>query len=324
MARGRKTSPTTTVLLAIIALGVLAMLMGVGPSPGFVVTPSAPAAPVVERDLAATPTITLYTPDKYNPGTAVTTQNMYRRVIAPGVYGTWVDVAGAGTFSLAPGTEIEYVIGIDSDDESAEPYGRHVSSWVVPNQETPSIVEYVANDAAATDLTDTYFDEYDDANTAQSWSAADIKTLGGKFTGKYEYDFGAIDCGEMSNVLVVRYNNTQIDKIDVTSIVDDTGKSYPVTETTVPVIQSSATGTVQKAYKFPVIESNNGYKFKYSLDGDDSIAVNTSITALTWYLYDSAHYLDSNDNLVKCGVEDEDDAEIGAAAADTIAPSIGA
>ncbi|NOR84692.1 hypothetical protein GQ473_01100, partial [archaeon] len=154
--------------------------------------------------------------------------------------------------------------------------------------------------------------------------AGDIKTLGAKFTGSYEEDFGNINAGEMSNVLVVRYNNTQIDKIELTSIVDDQGKSYAVTEVSVPVVVGSASGTVQKAYTFPVIESNNGYKYKYVLDGDDTVPVNTTITAVTWSLYDSGFYLDENTNTIESGVEDEDDAEIGAAAADTITPSIGA
>ena len=277
-----------------------------------------------EVALSGTPVVTMMTLDKYNEGTAVTTQNMYRQVVAPGVYGSWTDVAGAGTITLAAGTELEYVIGIDTDDEAAEPYGRHVKTFVVPAKVTSAIVEYVANDALATDLTGTYFDEFSSANTAQSWTAADVKTLSAKFTGAFEEDFGNIDAGEMSNVLVVRYNNTQIDKISLTSIVDDKGKSYPITKVGVPVIQGSATGTVQEAYAFPVIESNNGYKYMYSLDGDDTVAINTTVTALTWSLYDSSFYLDSDDNVIKSGVEDEDSAEIGAAAADTIAPSIGA
>lgn len=321
-------------VLAIIGLLFVATMYAPQPAPIVVQSSVAGAQAAAGGNclLSATPTVTFATPDKYNKGTATTTQNMYR-VVSVGsdgqkAYGTWVDVAGAATFQLAGGAEIEYVAGIDSNDEGAEPYGRHVASYFVPCKETATIVEYVSNDALSTDLGDVYFDEYGTANTNQTMGAGDVKNLAIQFTGSFEEDFGNKDCGEQTNVLVMRINASQFDaeNMEVTSITDiTTQKTYAVTPTSVPAVYNNANaaaGDTNKAYFFPVVETNHAYKVTYIADADDTVNPNYVTDGggdpLVFYLYDSEYYFDGNLNEIKCGVEDETQSEIGAASADSI------
>lgn len=287
-------------------------------------TPTATLQPVGEcRGLASTPVLTLSTPDKYNLGSAVTTKLMYRIIGTD----TWTDIAGTGTITKSAGTQLQIVCGINSTDDDAEPYGPELT-YIMPCTETVTLSIPVSNDAAATDLTGTYFDKYGQPNTAHTgWSAGDIETFFISFAGKYEHDFGNINCGEQANLLIAKYNTTQVDKVDMTGIQRITGttKSYNVKQVTVPTGIAgslSASNFALKAWEFPVIESNGEYKATYVLDGDDTVAVNTTLSAFTWYLYDGTMYHDANDNIVKCGWEDEDQNEIGATAADSITPSI--
>ena len=325
MARGD--SQVKTVIQGIIAIALVMLVVGIFVGDRAVLPEPAVTVPGLVT-LASTPVVTLSTLDEYNKGTAVTSQNMYRVVQTEDDgtvnYGPWVDIAGAATLTQASGTIIEIVTGIDTDDESAEPYGAHIESFEIPHKEIYTKVLYVRNDALGGDISTAYFSEYGVANEAQAWAAGNIKTLGIKLTGSFEEDYGNVNVGETSNVIVIRYNNTQVDDVTISSIVSDLGVSYPVTIASVPVIAGSATGYVQKAYSFPVIQSNNGYKAMYVLDGDDTISVNTTISALTFTTYDSGLYLDNNENTIEGGVEDENSVDLGAVAAVAITPSIGA
>ena len=266
-----------------------------------------PAGPCV--GLAATPTVTLETYDRYNMGTAITTQNMYRKVGA----NTWTDVAGTGTIQLAAGTQIEIVFGIDSNDEAEEPPGP-LMFYTLPCLETATLSVPVANDIDATgDASITVFDE-NGATGAQAVGAGDVKTVFIDITGKYEYDLGNIDCGETSNLLIAKYNTTSIDDIIVTGVTMETPskKSFGARSKGVPVGIAGALTASNfglQGWELPVLESNSKYRVTYVIDADDT--ENPDGDDLEWYIADSAHYLDNDDNTIKCGVEDEDRGDIG-------------
>ena len=300
--------------------------------------PSEPAAPAgVCRGLSQVPKVTVTAVDFYNPGSEVDSSagdTIYREVGTS----TWstLDVSSSNDIQKSAGTVIEIATGIrgtasTNDDEIM--YGP-LMTYTFPCADTDTLDIPVRQDAAHADLTGVYYDEYDDANTEQAWSAADIKTLGISWTGKYEYDYGNIDCGETSNLLIARYNTTQIDEIEITSIRRTTGaaKDYPIERAAIPVNISgnlSLENMSLMGWYFPVIESNNKYKVTYILDGDDSVPVNTSVAPVSayggviWLLYDSSYYLDNDVNKIKIGWEDEDQSSIGAASRDTITPVIG-
>jgi hypothetical protein len=279
--------------------------------------PTTPQAPPSEPECLSTtsPTVTVKTPDVYG-GAAVTTQNAYRKCGES----SWTDIAGAGTFSANVGDKYEFVFGIDSDDDTAEPYGPHITCddpYVVPCSENPTIERSVVDDSLATDLTAVAFDP-DDGNqiTASDTitiGAGDIKNVRFKWQGSFEEDFGNRFVGEDSNVLVIRYNTTEIDKVYVTK--EDGTKLTP---TNVPVLLSSSSGYTDRAYKFPVLKSNSEYWHTLVIDADDT--VNPGASNITLYLYDSNWYFDNDvtPSMVKGGVEDEDFAETGATAADTL------
>jgi len=290
----------------------------------------------VTADSTTAVTTTFETNNKYSSGSAVTTQNMYRKQGS----NTWTDVAGAATASLSQGETIDVIIGIDTNDEAAEPYGP-VFKYTVPVGAPTAIIKLpngspvtVRNDALATDLTGTYFDENDAANTAITGvSAGDTFNLAVKWKGSFEEDFGNIFCenpvdssllgGEKGygTLIVVKYNTTEVDAVQGVNI-----DGQALTAASVPVAVSNdngATGFALKGWEGPTLESTAQFTVDYFLDTDDTVAMNTSISAFTWYLYTNSMYLDNDDNTVKCGVADEDDTLIGAASEDSIAPVIG-
>ena len=125
-------------------------------------------------------------------------------------------------------------------------------------------------------------------------------------------------CGEMSNVIVVRVNKTQFEDVAVQFIGKD------LTPTDLPGLVSSATGYKDYAFFAPVIQSTtvplqNAKQLTLVLDPDNTYDPDGGISNITMTYYDSAvFYNDDVADHIKCGVEDEDDSEIGAAAADTL------
>ena len=318
MTKGMKNLKDMTIIVAMIFLigGISFIAMG-GAKSTVDVRIGDDGRPVTAQLVDFTPNLTVNVVDKYNTGTAVSTKLMWR--IKGG--DLWTNIANGGSISEPVGTTVEIVVGIDTTDETAEPYGETLEYkfTAVPKD---TITVKVRNDALATELTGVYFDRYDVVNTAQAWTAGDEWTLGFEFASKKEKDFGNVFVGEQSNIVVIKYNKSQIAKIEIDSIIGSDGTVYDIKTASRPELVSTALGTV--SYEFPVLQSSTRYKALYTITGDDSVAVNTTITALTIELFDSNHYLDNDDNVVLGGVEDEDSLEIGAAATDTITPVIGA
>ena len=318
MTKGIKNVKDIAIIVAMILLSVGIVFVAMGGAKSTVdVTIGADGQPVAAQLVDFTPIVTVQVTDFYNKGTAVTSKLMWR--IKGGEL--WTNIANGGTIQQPVGTTIELVVGIDTTDETAEPYGETLEYEfiAVPND---TLTVNVRNDALATELTGVYFDRYDVVNTAQAWTAGDEWTLGFEFSGPKDKDFGNINVGTQSNVVVIKYNKSQIAKIEFDSILGSDGTIYDIKTANRPELVSTALGTV--TYEFPVLQSSTRYKALYTITGDDDVAVNTTITALTIELYDSNYYLDNDDNVVLGGVEDEDKLEIGAAATDTITPSIGA
>lgn len=270
----------------------------------------------IQQIMTASPNITVRTLDKYNTGTVVTTQNRWR----PLGVSSWNDLGGGASItSIPPGSKFTLITGVDSDDESAEPYGaiiEHTAEYLY-DYDLPSPV---ANDALATDLSVYFQNEIGQVNTNMTLGAGDVKSLKITWVGSYEEDFGNSYCGD-KNVMVVKYNQTDIDSVRLASI-----DGSDLSSATVPVIHNDSTGYIDKAYYFPVLKSSGEYPFKAIVDVDDTLNPSTNTTTggagvpvfneLTFSLFDVGLFYDNNEDTYKCGVEDENNAEIGAVAAD--------
>jgi hypothetical protein len=287
--------------------------------------------------LAAVPTVTVATYDRYNPATAVTSQNMYRQIGT----NTWTDVAGAGTIQKGGYTKIELVAGIDSDDDDAEPYGPYFASYEIPCTETYTWAIPMSNDALCSDLSSTWWNSNDQVGdvTGNNITGTVGSTYNLKFRikGSYEEDYGNINGpdGELGNLLVIQYNTTNINKLEVTSITRTTNArgtlstttNYPVVEANVPIMVATAhsnSSMTLKGYKFPVIESSNEYWVYYYIEVDESAPLSTYFDRTrggnpVFFLYDGSWYEDTNDGKVKFGFADTTNTNIGAAGYDRIA-----
>jgi hypothetical protein len=265
-------------------------------------------------------TVTLSTPDLYG-GSAIVTGNIIRK---SGLTST-SDVAGAGTFTANPGDTYTIMIGVNSTDDDAEPFGP-IITYQVPCEETPTVEVTVVDDAAATSLTAIAFDP-DDGNSIV-WNdpvdidTGNVKTIKTRWTGSFEEDFGNRWCEDdegVKNVLVVRYNTSQYDNAYVTEM---GGSRLPVANVQISRLLAASSGYTDATFWYPVIRSNADYEHKLVLDATDTAthAPDGGVSNVTLYLYDVGLYIDNDvtPSAWLCGIMDEDGNEVAATAADSL------
>lgn len=257
--------------------------------------------------------VTLSAPDLYG-GAAVTSQNAYRRVGTD----SFTDVAGAGTFNANPGSKIEIVCGVDSNDDDDEPFGDHFE-YTVPCEPYPTVTCKMIDDSIETDPTVRVWDP-EDGTTISAAAEVDIDNgdvfnLKYEVQGAFEEDFGNRYCEEdgYRNVLVIEYNTTQYTSWKFTDL---NSVEYP--RATVPSLFTGTAGYTAKAYYMPVLKSNtlntNYLVADASGSGKEPAGVTSNVT-LTVYDVDYFFNNDVSPTRVDCGVEDEDGADVGSTGA---------
>lgn len=259
--------------------------------------------------------MTINTPDLYG-GAATTTQNAVREVGTA----TWTDVAGAASFSANPYSTYEIIFGIDSDDDDAEPYGPK-KTFTVPCAPYPTVSAEVVDDSLYTDLTVRAWDPED--GTVISSSApvdidnGDVFNIKVEWQGAFEEDYGNRYC-DLGNVATVEYPTGNYTSI---KLADINGNVYPTAPT--PTLESISAGDTTKSFYVPTIESNGLWTFYVIVDASGSGKEPSGYETtgnFTVNLYDVNWYFDNDvsPSQVKCGVEDEDGADVGATGADTL------
>ena len=262
-------------------------------------------------------------PDLYG-GAAVVTKNIYRE---KGL-ATWTEVAGTGSITTAnPNDVLEVVFGEGSDDDAAEPYGCKIE-YLVPCSETPTLsaIDYckdgalagVVDDATAANLGVVIIDP-EDGNAITSSATVDIDngdimSIETRWQGLFETDFGNrfTPC---ENVLVYHYHTKAYTKISATTLA---GVPY-APATAVPSAHTVAANYVDKAYKVPVLKSNALWSFYTVADLSGSgIEANETYGNFSIWLYDNNWFInnDVTPSRIDCGVESEDNVDIGATGAD--------
>lgn len=269
-----------------------------------------------------TPDILFATTSIYQKGTAVTTKNMAR---IEGIE-SWTNVAGAASMgNISPGDVLEVVIGMDTTDENAEPYGP-TFKYSVPCVETATLKMpdgspvFVSDDSVAGDLTAVAFDRNGQpmvtaTNTnAQVIGPGDVITGKIRWSGAFREDFGnKYACSKTGNIIVAQFNTSEYDDIKLTDL---NGNEYP--SGTVPDIHSKTTGFTDFAWIYPYIESVAEINSLVVMDADNVANPGANDSNITFSLYATSVYLDGDSNTVKCGVQDETRTRIGAVAADTL------
>lgn len=258
--------------------------------------------------------MTVVTPDKYG-GAATTSKNLYRIVSDGTPITTWTEVAGAATFTSNPGDEVQIAFGIGASDDDDEPFGPY-KEWTIPCQSYPKLTQEVIDDTAAgTSLSSTLYDP-NDGNSISSTDPVDldagqVKSIKWVLSGVFEESYGNPWCWSgmgKGNVVTIKYNNTQIDSIALT---DASGSELQAVTT--PSLYASAAGFLTKSYQIAPIESTKEMTYFITVDTDDSINPDGGIANMTVYMYD-VNMFQNNDvtpPAIRCGVEDEDAAQVG-------------
>jgi len=307
-------------VIAILAIVAMAGVMSYLQPEQMVVTPGVPGVPGVPvipappidgecKGLAQLPSMTTHAYLKYTPGTELTENIMYREV---GGFG-WTEIAAGSAIARAYNTQLEIMWG-DCDSTPVETMHGPLMVYTYPCLETDDLYVEVRNDVDnTTQVTETEFDE-NSATGAQAISNGETMNLELTYRGTFETDYGNINCGELSNMIVFHYNTSNITEIDVLSVERETGvsKSWTPAAVTIPAGiagDNAASYFTNVGYEFPVLESNNKYRVYYVVEADDTN--DPAAADLLIYLFDSGYYLDNDDNQVYCGWEDEDRNEIG-------------
>lgn len=278
-----------------------------------------PTQPLQCADPGTSRTVTVSAlDDNYNPGTAVTgTSTFYYRKSGDTAW-----TAAGGSFSATAGAVYELALGTNSSSAQTalpQPVDGPIVTATIPCDSASTLEYTFTNDELATSLTAQALDG-NDGNVITATDTIDIDagspvSIAIDWYAGYEENFGTLACGAMSNVYVVRVNTTTFDDVDLEY------NGVKLSSTTVPGVVSSASGMKDYAFMGPVIESTKTqgkYPFTLILDPDDTTGPDGTDTNTTVTVYDSFVYYDSDNNQIKCGVEDEDQTEIGAAAADVL------
>lgn len=309
---------TVAIVLILLAIGIFVALPYVGMERPF---SPVPPGQLQCADPGTARTVTIVgLDDNYNPGTAITDKGtlsfFYRKA------GTTAWTADGDSFSATAGANYEIALGLNSTTASTadpQPIDGPIVNIQVPCDSTSTFEYSFTNDEVATSLTAQGLDG-SDGNVISATATIDIDagspvSIAVDWYAGFEENFGTLACGAMSNVYVVRVNTTEFDAPDLEY------KGTKLSSTNVPGVVSSAAGMKDYAFMGPVIESTKGqgsYPYTLILDPDDTVNPNGTHTNTTVTVYDSFIYYDNDDNGIKCGVEDELDNEIGAAAADVL------
>lgn len=262
--------------------------------------------------------MTISTPDVYG-GAAVTSKNLVREQGTA----TFSEVAGAATFSADPGDVYEIVAGIGASDDEDEPFGPKVA-YTVPCKSNPTVSIPVVDDGVEGGVTVRFWDPEDGTTISASAPVdidnGDLFNIKTEMQGTFETDYGNRYC-DKGNVLVIKYNNTEFASWSATDL---SGAKFPTAD--VPGLDTNAaSGYTEKAFQLPVLKSNELFTFYLVADATgsgqepDGVNGNTTIS-----LYD-VNWFENNDlgtPTVMCGVEDEDDGDVGSTGAVTGTVSI--
>jgi len=287
-----------------------------------------PGAPSGEMACAAdvTPDFNIKTYDIYNKGTAIAeAESVYRKVGDT----MWTQfTTGTEITNLEPYTTYEFIIGSDTTDFTDNAFGPH-GTFTTGCQEDDSIEFGIYNDEIETSLTATWYNADDTAATAETFSANSPQTVYVKWVSGAEEVFGNPFIKELPdngkhrsaypNLLVLKLNSTEWDEPDKVYIKSINPKAGTVGEEMhqvgCPAAISSATGYTMYCYEAPVVMDMDGVKFALTLNPDDTVAPATDGTA---YIYSSNIYPNSDTGAVEWGNFNEDDAAVGADAADSL------
>lgn len=250
-------------------------------------------------------------------GAAVVTRNLVREVGLP----SFTEVAGAATFTADAYDKYEIVYGIGATDDDDETFGCRVASWEVPCKANPTVSAaelcclngrcgVIDDTAAGTSLTSTLFDP-DDGNAITATStididAADLKNIRWVFSGVFEEAYGNPWCD--TNIVTIGYNATAFDDMKLT---DAGGRSFPTTSN--PSHYTAVAGSTTKSYIVPAVMTNTEVTYYIVADADGTLDPTGTTTNITIYMYDGNQYQDNDVTPpdIKCGVEDEDAAQVG-------------
>lgn len=246
--------------------------------------------------------------DKLSLGTKLTKTAQYR---VAGTADTFKQSLTETDISFTP--EKTYEIYLNSSSE----YVAYTSGVTIPAQENvpEDLLSYKAYDhAAASSMTSTIIDQTSNAaNTAaanKTFTAGTNPKFDLKTTGQSKKAYGNPDAvgqpGEnCNNVVTIRGNTSSTDDIILYMDGVEIPDNGPVPKQSTFVAQ-----THQSTWSFyvPAVVGAGTRELTIEIDTDDT---NTNLNSYNITEYDGAMYINSDDNMVHCGIEDEDNADVG-------------
>jgi len=247
-----------------------------------------------------TPVLTITAIDTDNPGTAIADKGgIYRLTGNKG----W-NVYNSGDISLQSGSTYEVVPGINTTVQAGVAFGKPFP-YTAKCQEVDSVELEMYNDAAASDVSSTFYDRDGTASAVENYAADDVKPVSVRFETSSDTYFGNPNIGDTPNVLCIDLHGTEWDAPTEVSYAGD-----KLDRASVPQVFVSANTSYETyCYKAPVIEDDMGL-FKFTLDADDSIAPHTNVTVS---VFAGGYFINADTGDVEFGVEDEDGNIAGAA-----------
>lgn len=318
-----KSTTQWLLIIAVVAVGYF-LLFGnpFEKEPVAPVQPTVPGTPTGVQCLSSTtPDLDINTHDKENPGTAITETSIYRRVGDT----QWTGfTSGTAITNLIVGEQYDVILGIGTADADQydNAYGPTFRT-TVPCAEMTVMDVAMYNDEVDTSLTATFYNNDDNAATAETFIAGQVQDVTLKWQAGNDEVFGnpfLVESGlgdngnhraKYPNALCMHLNSTAWDVPDAVLF-----EGVEMRRISTPIIHNAnaASTHAEYCYEAPII-TDVGQKIIVRLNADDTNAPSKNDTA---YLYAGGFYIDNDDSVLKWGVEDEQGNPVAADAEDSL------
>jgi len=285
-------------------------------------TPSGPTSSCI--GLAQTPAVTVNVNDAQKPGLNVAEASQYRKK----GQSSWSAFMPGSKISAigAAGEVYQMAVCLNQSALTGTCYGP-VFDYTVKCQEEDKVQKAAYNDAANSDVTSTFYNE-DEQAAAQSMQAGSSATVFLQFESVSDTVFGNPYIGDYltdvngqraayPNVLMLQLNKTTMKKPDKVWVFQSPVSSevnVQLKQVGCPNIADTTSETTNYCYEAPVIRDSRT-RVAVKLVADSNHAPDVDQTA---FVYTGSFYVNTDTGELAWGVEDNNNAKVGSAAAESL------
>ncbi len=245
--------------------------------------------------------ITFESKDMFSPATDAGDQHLILKLGNGGALEN-VIVSDGGTKTASNGDDYIILVGNATGPggyTAGTSYYPVLKEGRIPARETFTIAKDQPKTSAGTDLTFTYYNQDETANTPQSLAASAEKTISFKLSAANDKCWGNPDT-EAENVICFYHDTAYVREVEATDL----------TQVSTPNSAGKCNGNTTTCYNVPVL-CDNADSARYNLVLKAGTTDPTVKNSINVSFHDVSYYVNQDTLAVEVGVEDEDLNDIG-------------